>query len=266
MSNTASSTADKSQSISSKTKIPLGVQLWSVRDDIKADMAKTLIEVGKMGYDGVEFAGYGAHKAADVKKYLDAAGLKACGCHIGLDAFEDAKFNATVDFHKTIGCDWLIVPGLEESMRNSPEACKKTAELLTAATHKLAKVGLKTGFHLHDSDVKPLSDGKSAWQHIAAATPVDFIMQFDTGNAQQGGADPIKGLHELKGRALSLHLKEFPMDGSPIGGGTISWKQIFEAAKLAGTQWYVAECEVYTKHKPLDLIAASAKWLRSQGV
>jgi len=251
----------------SKTrKIPLSVQLWSVRDDIKADMAGTLSKIGKMGYDGVEFAGYGDHKAIDIKKYLADAGLKPSGCHVGLDAFDDQKFGQTVEFHKTVGIDWLILPGLDASLRDSPEKCKATGARLTELSAKLAKVGLKTGFHLHDADVKPLSDGKSAWQHLAASTTRDFIMQFDTGNAQQGGADAVAGLKELNGRALSLHLKEFPMDGSPIGGGTLPWKEIFAAAQTGGTLWYVAECEVYTKHQPMELIDASAKWLRTQGI
>jgi sugar phosphate isomerase/epimerase len=247
-------------------KIPLSVQLWSVRDDVKADMAGSLAKIGKMGFDGVEFAGYGDHKATDIAKYLKDAGLKASGCHIGIDAFDDAKFSQTVDFHKAAGISWLIIPWLDGKLRDSADACKSTAEKLTQLVGKLSAVGMKTGFHLHDADVKPLSDGKSAWQHLAALTPKDFIMQFDTGNALQGGADPVQGLRDLSGRALSLHLKEFPMDGSPIGSGSIAWKDIFAAAQSGGTHWYVAECEVYTKHKPMDLIEASAKWLRSQGV
>lgn len=239
--------------------IPLGVQLWSVRDEIKsAGMANVLARLAKMGYAAVEFAGYYDHPAREIKKFLDDAGIVACGAHVGFDQFTDDRINATIDYHKAIGCDWTIVPWLAEQSRSTPDACKKTAESLAKVTEKLRPLGMKTGFHLHDADVKPLSDGVSAWYHLAKNTPADFILQFDTGNAMMGGADPVKPLLDFPGRGLSVHLKEFPVDGVTIGMGKVPWTSVLEATRgKAGTKWHVVEIEVYTKFTPMEAVAAS---------
>ncbi len=239
--------------------IPFGVQLWSVRDEIKsAGMANVLTRIGKMGYAGVEFAGYYNHSATEIAKFLADAGLKAAGTHVGLDSLEGDKLSATVDFHKAIGCEYLIVPGLPGELRNTPDACRKTAERFTKASQALAAHGLKTGFHLHDADVKPLSDGVSAWYHLARNTPAEFILQFDTGNAMMGGEDPVRPLLDFPGRGLSTHLKEFPHDGTTPGLGVVPWSSVFDATqRVAGTKWHVIEIEVYSKFTPLEAIAAS---------
>jgi sugar phosphate isomerase/epimerase len=239
--------------------IPFAVQLWSVRDEIKsAGMANVLSRVGKMGYAGVEFAGYYNHSAAEIAKFLGDAGLKCAGTHIGLDALEGDKLKGAIEFHKAIGCEYLIVPGIGAELRNTPEVCKKTAERFTKASELLRPHGLKTGFHLHDADAKPLSDGVSAWYHFARSTPKDFILQFDTGNAMMGGEDPVRPLLDFPGRGLSTHLKEFPHDGTTPGLGIVPWASVLDATqRVAGTKWHVIEIEVYSKFTPMEAIAAS---------
>ncbi|MBD3176187.1 MAG: TIM barrel protein, partial [Armatimonadia bacterium] len=92
--------------------IPLALQLYSVREACAEDLAGTVAQVAEMGYDGVEFAGYHGHSAEQVKQILDFNGLKCAGTHIGIDQLLGDALEPTIEFHKTIGCEYLIVPGL----------------------------------------------------------------------------------------------------------------------------------------------------------
>lgn len=248
--------------------IPIAVQLYSVRDDCAQDLLGVLDKVAAMGYAGVEFAGYHGHSAEAIKAKLDEAGLACEGAHVGIDKFSPENFDATVEFHKGIGCDWLIIPWMPEEKRNSEEACIETGKELTELVAKLAAVGLKTGFHCHDGDMKPLAGGKSAWDLLAANTPDDFLMQYDTANGMHGGADPVQPILDWPGRGLSVHLKEYSgVHGAKvIGEGNVPWAQVFEACEsVGGTQWYVVEHESYEGMTPMESIDLCLQNLRKMG-
>jgi sugar phosphate isomerase/epimerase len=225
--------------------VPIALQLYSVRQECAQDFFGVLEQVAKMGYAGVEFAGYHGKSAAEIKKVLDDLGLVCEGTHTGMDAFNDENFEATVELHKTLGTTFAIIPGIAESKRNSVEACRETCAWLTELVAKLEPHGLRTGFHAHDGDMKPLENGQSAWQLIAAGTPHSFIMQYDTANGLMGGADPVQPIRDNPGRNASLHLKGWEGDHAAlVGEGSIDWNAVFDAAENGGgVQWYVVEHE-----------------------
>ena len=107
----------KQEAAATKT-IPLGVQLYSVRTECEKDFPGTLQTIAKIGYDGVEFAGFYGYEAAEIKQLLDENGLKCCGSHTQLTALSPENFEATVEFNKTIGNKYLVVPWLPEEMRS----------------------------------------------------------------------------------------------------------------------------------------------------
>jgi sugar phosphate isomerase/epimerase len=239
----------------------ISVQLYSLRDDCKSDLAGTLKKVAKLGYDAVEFAGLHDHAPAAVRKMLDDTALKVSGAHIHIDQFDDANFEKTVDLCKTVGITNAIVPWLDPSLRDSPDACKRTAKRFMAIAKKLAPHQIRTGFHMHDADVKPLFDPaagrvgrKSAWELFCEITPASFIMQHDTGNAMHGGADPLWTLQHFPTRCQTVHFKEFPLDGCAIGEGQVPWKQVIQHCRKAKTQWYVVEHERYDRYPPLKAV------------
>ncbi len=227
-------------------KIPIALQLYSVRNDAQQDLFGVLKKVADMGYEGVEFAGYYGHNATDIRKALDDLGLKAEGTHTPIDALSDEKIEATVELHKTLGAEFCIVPWIPESMRNTPEAAKSTGEKMSVICAKLKTFGLKTGFHAHEGDMKPLEGGKSAWTLLAENTPAEFIMQYDTANGMAGGADAVEPIVLNKGRNLSVHLKGYKGGyGGIIGEDDIPWDKVFDACENGGgVQWYVVEHEV----------------------
>ncbi|MFQ3586292.1 MAG: sugar phosphate isomerase/epimerase [Fimbriimonadaceae bacterium] len=248
-------------------KIPIGLQLYSVRRDCAEDLFGTIEKVAKMGYEGVEFAGFHGKAAADIKKCLDDNGLKCCGSHTGWDTLKDDQFSETVEFHDAIGCDNLIVPWIPEELRNTPDACRQTAEVLTALTEKCRAVGKRTGFHVHGGDVKPLEGGKSAWYLLGEGTPSDFILQWDTANGLQGGSDPVQPLLDFPGRGITTHLKEYDNGKWPVmGKGAVPWPKVFEACEtVAGTTWYIVEHESDAEMTPLEAVEACLQFLRASG-
>jgi len=226
--------------------LPVALQLYSVRHDCEKDLFGVLREVARMGYDGVEFAGYYGHSAGDIRKALDDLGLKAEGTHTPIDALSDENLSATVELHHTLGAKYVIIPWIPESMRNSPDAAKATAQRFAQISEALKPHGLLAGFHAHDGDMRPLEGGRSAWDILAEGTPSDFLMQYDTANGMAGGADPVQPILDWPGRSVSLHLKGWKTEGGPalVGEGGIDWPRVLEAARTTGgTQWLVIEHE-----------------------
>lgn len=227
-------------------KIPLALQLYSLRDICGRDVPGTLAAVAKMGYQGVEFAGYYGKSAAELRKILDDNGLKCCGTHTGLDTLTGDRLKRTVEFNKTLGNPFLIVPGLGGGHFASAEATKKTAALFTELAAKVKPDGMYVGYHAHGGDFRKIG-GETCWDILYTNAGPDVIMQLDTGNCLGGGGDPIAVLKKFPGRSLTIHLKEHGgKGGTPVGDGKVNWKEVFELCETTGkTQWYIVEQESY---------------------
>ena len=248
------------------TKLPVGLQLYSVREDAAKDLAGVLRSVGKMGYDGVEFAGYYGHSAADVRKMLDDNGLKCCGGHLGLDTLLGDTLNETVEYQKTLGNRYLVVPGLASSRTSSKAAWLETARLMNEIAVRLKPHGMSTGYHNHHTEFTPM-EGELPWDIFFGSTTSDVIMQFDTGNALVGGAEAGPFLRRYPGRATTVHLKEHSAanDKALIGEGDVPWPEIFELCESVGkTQWYIVEQESYA-YPPLECADRCLQKLREMG-
>lgn len=248
--------------------IPIALQLYSVRDDAAKDLLGVIDAVGKMGYDGVEFAGYHGHSAEAVKAALDAAGLKVAGTHLNLSFFTDEKFDETIAFHTTIGCKNLVIPWIPKEKRDTDATTTATAAELTILAGRLRELGFRTGFHVHGDDMLPLDSGKTAWQILGENTPDDFIMQYDTANGMSAGADPIEPILAFPGRGITEHLKEWSGEhgAAVIGEGNVPWTRVFEACEtVAGTEWYIVEHESYEGMTPMESVQRCLENLRKMG-
>jgi sugar phosphate isomerase/epimerase len=247
-------------------KIPVAVQLYSIRDACAKDLPGTLKEVARMGYQGVEFAGYHNFTAADVRKMLDDNGLKAAGTHIGIPTLLGDEFEKTVAFNKVIGNIYLIVPGLPPEYRSSIEQWKKTADLFNDIADKLAKYGLFTGYHNHTHEFAA-ENGVTPWDAFFSRAKTSVVMQADSGNALHGGADVIPLIRRYPGRARTVHLKEYSKtnDKALIGEGDVRWNDLFQACETVGaTQWYIVEQESYA-FPPLECVRKCLENVRKMG-
>jgi sugar phosphate isomerase/epimerase len=251
--------------------ISIGVQLYSVRDDCAKDFPAVLAAIAKMGYQGVEFAGYWGKSAKELRKMLADLGLQCCGAHVAIDTLLDHELPRTAEFHKDLGNPYLIVPGLPEKMRSTLDAWRSTAATFNEIARRLKSFGLHTGYHNHAIEFKPLDPldplhptGQLPWDIFFSNTTPDVIMQFDTGNALHGGGEASHFLAKYPGRATTVHLKEFSTTNpnALIGEGDVKWKEIFHLCQTTGkTQWYIVEQESYA-FPPLQCIELCLKNLR----
>jgi sugar phosphate isomerase/epimerase len=242
------------------------LQLYSVREDCKKDLPGVLAAVAKMGYDGVEFAGYYERSAPELRKMLDDLGLKAAGTHIGLDVLLGDALPRTVEFNQVIGNQFLIVPGLDRARTGSRSAWLETARVFNEIAEKLRPLGMYTGYHNHHTEFTPL-DGELPWDTFFGNTRPEVVMQIDLGNCLHGKADPVPFLERYPGRALSVHLKEYSAANPKalIGEGDVRWSDVFRICETTGnTKWYVVEQESYA-HPPMECVEACLKNLRGMG-
>ena len=242
-------------------KIPLGVQLYSVREQCAKNLPGTLAAVAKIGYKGVEFAGYHGRSAKELRKMLDDLGLVACGTHTPYESILDDKLTETIEFNRTIGNPFLIVPWMEGK---SKQQWLDKARLFNEAADKVKAEGLWVGYHAHAHDFHKF-EGEAAWDLFFGNTKPEVIMQLDTSNCHDGGADPVAVLRKYPGRAITIHLK--PYGGGPeaaIGGDKVDWKGVFEFCESrGGTRWYVVEHE--TSQDPTDAVKRNFEALKELG-
>ncbi len=243
-------------------KLPVGLQLYSVREQCKADLPGTLAAVAKIGYRGVEFAGYHGRSAGELRKLLDDNGLVACGTHTPYDSVLGDKLKETVEFNRTIGNTFLIVPWMNETQ--SKQEWLKRAKLFNDIADQVKADGMWVGYHAHAHDFKQV-EGVSAWDLFFGNTKPEVIMQLDTANCCEGGADPVAVLKKYPGRARTIHLKAH--GGGPeavIGEDKVDWQAVFAFCEGKGkTQWYIVEHE--SSKDPLDAVKRSFDALKPLG-
>jgi len=248
------------------TKIPIALQLYSVREDCARDFLGTLEAVADMGYEGVEFAGYYGRSADELKKMLDSLELKAAGTHISIDALLGDELQRTIKFNRILGNQFLIVPWLPEEMRSSKAEWLKTAHLMNDIAEKIKPEGMRVGYHNHAVEFQPI-DGELPWDIFFGAAKPDVVMQLDTGNAMHGGISPDGILEIIKrypNHAATVHLKEFSSKNEQalIGDGEMKWQEFFSLCEtIGGTEWYIAEQESCA-FQPLECVRRCIKNLR----
>ena len=278
------------------SKAQVAVQLYSIRTYIggKKDKAgkvlvngvgleKSFEDVAKIGYKGVEFAGYYGFSAKDLAKMLKDNGLVACGTHVGKDAFGPDKVKETCEFNLGFGNNLIICPGggnrpagvaWNATSGVKDDWWKYLTEYYAKAAEDAAKFGCKVGLHNHQWEFQmKLSDGTTVWDYFFKNTPSNVCMEQDVGWTTCAGFDPCEQYVKYPHRSPTLHAKENGMGckgefhailGQPGEGAKgVDWDKLFPITDADGVKWYVVECE---KHEDTLLaITESFKFLKSKG-
>lgn len=242
-------------------KIPVGVQLYSVREQCGKDLPGTLAAVAKIGYKGVEFAGYHGRSARELRQLLDDNGLVACGTHTPYESVLGDKLAPTIEFNHTLGNRLLIVPSMNAS---SKAQWLEKARLFNELADRLKPEGQWIGYHAHAHDFQKF-DGESAWDLFFGNTQPDVVMQLDTSNCRDGGADPVAVLQKYPKRAKTIHIKANGSGPEAVfGEDKIDWKEVFAFCETqGGTQWYVVEHE--SSKAPIDAVRRCYLALKAMG-
>jgi sugar phosphate isomerase/epimerase len=229
-------------------KIPVGLELYSVRGDLAKDLLGTVAAVGKMGYQVVEFYSpyleWTPEKAKSVRKVLDDSGLKCPSTHNNAPSFTPDGLKKAIELNQIIGSTSLIMASAPRA--TGIDAWKTLADQLTAISAQLKPLGMTTGYHNHQVEWRPI-DGQRPMDVIAAGTPKDVVLQFDVGTCVEVGADPIAWIKANPGRIKSVHCKDWKAgDGYHVafGEGDAPWKAIFAAVEATGgVEFYLIEQE-----------------------
>ena len=249
-------------------KTGLGVQLYSVRDDCGRDFDKALEQIARMGFEGVEFAGYHnyAGKAQALRQRLDDLGLKGFSTHIGTGNLRGDELKKTIEFHKTLGCQFLIVPG--DGDFTHPEKSKALAELFNEVAETLKPLGLACGYHNHTKEFEK-DGGKTYFELFAERTTKGVVLQQDCGWSAAAGQDPVGLMKRWPGRFRVQHFKPTVINNEAgkkviIGEDSVAWPTVLQAARtVGGTEWVILEQEAYPDGKsPMECTQLSLAGLR----
>jgi sugar phosphate isomerase/epimerase len=246
-------------------EIPLSLQLYSVRGDCGRDVDATMEKVAKMGFKGVEFAGYYKYggKPKELRQKLDDLGLKAAGTHIGTGQLRGDGLKRTAEWHQIIGCKFLIVPG--DGDFTHPEKSKALAETMNKAAEVLKPMGLACGYHNHTGEFKKEGD-KTYWDLFAERTSVDVVLQQDCGWTAAAKLNPAELVRRYPGRTRITHFKPHAERGKKafIGEDSVDWPAVIAACReVGGTEWITIEQESYPDGKsPLECCEISLAGLK----
>lgn len=231
-------------------KIPIGLELYSVRDELAKDLPGTVRAVAKMGYQVVEFFSpyykWTPEYAKEVRKLLDDLGIRCNSTHNDAVSFTSDGLPKAIELNHILGTRYVVMasPGRVTSL----DGWHEVAERLTTAAAKLSGAGLKAGYHNHKLEFVPL-DGKRPIEIIAANTPPEVMLQFDVGTCLDAGSDPVAWIESNPGRIRSMHCKDWSSaEGKGyrvlFGEGDAPWAKILRAAEtVGGIEYYLIEQE-----------------------
>jgi sugar phosphate isomerase/epimerase len=228
--------------------IPIGLELYSVREALKADPEGTVRSVAKMGYECVEFyAPYfesSESQTKQMRKLLDDLGIRCFSTHNDERYFSPENIHRARDLNLILGSKYMVMASSQP--KPGLDGWKAIADELNSAAEKLDPSGLKPGYHNHQPEFTPV-EGTRPIEILAKNTKPSVMFQLDVGTCLEAGSDPVAWIRANPGRIRSLHLKDWsPQKGYTVlfGEGVADWKNIFAAAEdVGGVEYYLLEQE-----------------------
>jgi sugar phosphate isomerase/epimerase len=238
------------KSVAAARSIPVGLELYSVRDALKEDPEGTVRAVAQMGYQAVEFyAPYFAWtdaQAKQMRKLLDDLGVRCFSTHNDAEYFLPKNIKRARDLNLILGCKYVVLAWSDP--QSGPDGWKAVADQLNAAAEILEPSGLKPGYHNHQAEFTGVV-GQRPIDMLAKNTKPSVMLQLDVGTCVEAGSDPVAWIRANPGRIQSIHCKDWSPDAAKgykvlFGEGAADWKGIFQAAESGGgVEYYLIEQE-----------------------
>ncbi|RLQ93820.1 sugar phosphate isomerase/epimerase family protein [Falsibacillus albus] len=243
--------------------IPVAVQMYTLREESEKDFAGTLKKVAELGFDGVEFAGYGDMSVKEVRALLDELGLKAASSHVSIDELESSLDQVIAD-QKVLGSSYVVCPYLEEE-RRTEAAYHKLISFLDEAGEKCRREGITLCYHNHDFELERLSDGRKALEAIFADTQKENVMtELDVYWLAKAGENPVEWIRSYENRSPLVHLKDMTNDEegffAELGTGGVDIDSVLNTGEEAGVEWWIVEQDA-SRRTPFESIEISLKYL-----
>lgn len=246
---TAASVAGFVPAAYGKKKIPVGIEMFSVRNELAKDLNGSVTAVAKMGYQGLEFFSpymqWTPEKAKEVRKLMDDLKIVCYSTHNGRNSFT-TQIDKAIELNNILGSKYIVMASAGKVV--GLDDWKKVAEDLSQGNEKMKASGIHGGYHNHQTEFKAI-DGTLPMEVIAKNTPKDVMLQFDVGTCLEVGYDPVAWINKNPGRIKCIHCKDWSSDKTKgykvlFGEGDAKWKEIFKAAeKKGGLEYLLIEQE-----------------------
>lgn len=230
--------------------VPVGLELYSVRGELKKDQQATVRAVAGMGYQCVEFYApyyeWTESQAKEMRKLLDDLGVRCYSTHNDYGFFAKDKIQHAVALNLILGTKYMVMSSSHEGA--GVDAWKKVADLLNSTDEELQQSDLHAGYHNHEPEFTA-TNGVRPMEILARYTKDSVALQLDVGTCLKAGADPVAWIRANPGRIRSMHCKDWSPDPNKgysvlFGEGAADWKNIFQAAEsLGGIEYYLVEQE-----------------------
>ena len=265
------------QLLLAKANGKVGLQLYSLRDQLPKDVKGVIAKVAAAGYKEVETFGYSKEHGfwgLDAKAFSDllkSNGLSTPSGHYGMDEYfvqgKTDQLETYIEAANITGMTYVIVPSINGEVLKSADQFKMVAEKMNKAAEMCKKSGLKLGYHNHNFEWKPI-DGTTFYDTLLKETDPSLVnMEMDIYWVVRSEQDPIKLFEAHPGRFVLCHLKDMDKANhnlnTEIGKGTIDFKSILSHAKLAGLKHFIVEQENYINIDPYVSITESAAYVKN---
>jgi len=255
----------------------IGVQLYTVRNQIKQDFEGTIAKVAQIGYKEVEFAGYFDHSPKDIRAILERNRLTGPSAHVEYKVLSPDQWPQALEAAKIIGHEYIVNPWVPEELRKSPDDWKRVAENFNRAGAESKKAGIQFAYHNHWFEFQPMSDGQLPYDILLKNCDASLVkMELDLCWITVAGKDPLQYFSRYPGRFPLVHVKDTKgipgadatkaqdfgssmKEMTEVGSGIIDWKRIFANSNEAGIKHYFVEHD--NPSSPFESITKSYRYL-----
>ncbi|QSO46493.1 sugar phosphate isomerase/epimerase family protein [Alicyclobacillus mengziensis] len=241
----------------------LGLQLYSLRDLAKDDFLGTLKQVADIGYDGVEFAGYGGLSAQELRRVVGDLGLEPVSSHVQLSELE-SNLRQVIEYGQELGLSYVVCPYLPEDKRQTLDDYRRLADTMNQIGQEISQAGMTLAYHNHAFEFVRF-ENQYALDALYALTDKRYVQaELDIYWVEYAGQSALEYVERYADRSGLLHVKDMTKDDerffAEVGTGRLDIPSILSTAKAGGIEWYLVEQDVI-RRDPLESVTMSYRYL-----
>lgn len=250
-------------------RLPVALQVYTIREDAEKDFVRAMQEVKNMGYDGVELAGLYGYPPEEIRDILKDADLVPISAHVAYQEFKN-DIQRTAEAYAVIGCKYVAIPYLMEDQRYGTEYFHEFMKDIPAIAAACERVGITLMYHNHDFEFLKTAEGEYVLDYMYRTHGKEvWQVELDTCWTKAAGEDPATYMKKYSGRLPVVHLKDYtegpPFEFCAVGSGVQDIPSILEQSIAGGSSWLVVEQDRHTAFTALEDARISRDYLKSLG-